>query len=145
MIGYDDQPLAAGVTANLHVVRAAGSSSTLQFRPNLPVVRSSFSLERQDIEARHKMLNGGQIVGPGRPNIKPSGSRALGRWLIEELSVAAPGFNPAAVAASFLPAARGIGCSTLSGHLVLERIKPPPRIPLALVDEPDSVRSRHWP
>jgi hypothetical protein len=50
------------MTANLHVVRAAGSSSTLQFRPNLPVVRSSFSLERQHIEARRKMLGSGQIV-----------------------------------------------------------------------------------
>src|SRR3954469_24060821 len=63
IIGHDDQPLAAGMTANLHVVRAAGSSRALQFRPNLPVVRSSFSLERQDIEARHKMLDRGQIVG----------------------------------------------------------------------------------
>src|SRR5450631_4851870 len=58
IIGYDDQPLAAGMTANLHIMRAAGSSSALQFRPNLSVMRSSFGLERQDIEARHKMLNG---------------------------------------------------------------------------------------
>ena len=63
IVGCDDQPLAAGMTANLHVVRAAGNSGTFQFRPNLPVVRSRFGLECQHIEACHKMLNGVQVVG----------------------------------------------------------------------------------
>src|SRR5256885_1629294 len=50
IVGYDDQPLAAGMPPNLHVVRAAGHSRTFQFRPNLAVVRSRFDLEWQHFE-----------------------------------------------------------------------------------------------
>ena len=50
------------MTANLHVARAAGRSRTFQFRPNLSVVRSRLSLERQHIEARHEMLDSGQVI-----------------------------------------------------------------------------------
>src|SRR5579863_9652863 len=66
IMGDDDQPLAAGMTANLHVVRAAGCSRTFQLRPNLPVLRSRFGLESQHFEARCEMLNGDQIVGTAR-------------------------------------------------------------------------------
>ncbi len=62
VVGYDDQPLAAGVAANLHVVRAAGRSRTFQFRSNLAVVRSRFGLERQHFETRREMFDGRQVL-----------------------------------------------------------------------------------
>jgi hypothetical protein len=62
IVGDDDQPLAAGMTTNLHVVRAAGRSRPLQLCPNLAVVRSRFGLERQNVQTRHEMLDGCQVI-----------------------------------------------------------------------------------
>jgi hypothetical protein len=39
IVGGDDQPFAASMTADLHVVRTAGRSRSLQFRSNLSVMR----------------------------------------------------------------------------------------------------------
>src|ERR1700760_142450 len=66
VVGDDDQSFAAGMTADLHVMRAADRPRTFQFRSNLSVVCSRLGLERQYLEARREMLDRDQVVGPAR-------------------------------------------------------------------------------
>src|SRR5205814_3068298 len=55
VVGDDDQPFAARMAADLHVVRTAGRSRPFQFCPDLSVVRCRPGCEREHIEARHEM------------------------------------------------------------------------------------------
>src|ERR1700722_18823467 len=55
IIGDDDQAFAAGMTADLHVVRTAGRSRALQLRPNLAVMRSRLVSEGQHVETRYEV------------------------------------------------------------------------------------------
>jgi hypothetical protein len=51
------------VTANLHIVWAAGRARSLELCPNLTVMRSRFGPKRQHVKARNEMLDGRQIIG----------------------------------------------------------------------------------
>jgi len=62
IVGDHDQPLAAGMTANLHVVWTAGRSRPLQLCPNLTVMRSRFGCERRHVKTRHEMLDGCEVI-----------------------------------------------------------------------------------
>jgi hypothetical protein len=60
IVGDNDQPFAAGMTANLHIVWTAGGSRSLEFCPNLTVMRSRFGPKRQHIKTRNEMFDGRQ-------------------------------------------------------------------------------------
>jgi hypothetical protein len=66
MIGDDDQPVTAGMTANLHVMRTAGRSGRIQFGSNLTVMRGCLGPEQQHVETRHEIFDCEQVVGPAR-------------------------------------------------------------------------------
>ena len=63
IVGDDDQSLAAGMAADLHVMRTARRSRSLQFGPDLAVMRRRFRVERQHVETSHEMLDGRQVIG----------------------------------------------------------------------------------
>jgi hypothetical protein len=67
VVGDDDQALAAGMTADLHVMRTAGRFGPLQLGADLTVMRGCFRVERQQVEARHEIFDRGQVVGPRLP------------------------------------------------------------------------------
>lgn len=66
IVGDDDQSLAAGMAADLHVVRAAGRSRALKLGPELAVMRRRFRVERQHVESGDEIRDGCQIVGAAR-------------------------------------------------------------------------------
>src|SRR5258708_32092164 len=71
IVGDDDQSFAAGMAADLHVMRPARRASPLQLRPNLSVMRSRLVGEGQHIETRHEVRYGGQGFGAARRPLPP--------------------------------------------------------------------------
>src|SRR4051812_38802415 len=63
IVGDDDQSFAAGMTADLGVMRTTRCSRPLKFRAQLPVMHSRLGSEGQYVETRHEIFNGHQAIG----------------------------------------------------------------------------------
>src|SRR5258708_36893621 len=63
IVGDDNQAFAAGVTANLNVVRTAWRSRPLQLCPTLTVMGGRLVLDRQYVGALRDILAGRQFIG----------------------------------------------------------------------------------
>ena len=66
VVGHEDQALAAGMGADLNVMRAAGRACPLEFGAELTVVGGGLVGEGKNVEARREMFDGQEVLCAAR-------------------------------------------------------------------------------